>query len=91
MLKVLFILLAVLAVAAGLLLGTLNSEAVVLDLLWVQLNWPLGLVVVMMLAAGLLLGVVMTWLMAVLPLRLAHRRKVETAPPPSPPDTIDHA
>ena len=91
MLKALFILLAVLAAAAGLLLGTLNSEPVVLDLLWVQLQWPLGLVVVIMLAAGLLLGVLMTWLTAVLPLRLARRRSAGPATPVSAPDPVDHA
>lgn len=91
MLKALFILLAVLAAAAGLMLGTLNSEPVVLDLLWVQLHWPLGLVVVIMLAAGLLLGVLMTWLTAVLPLRLARRRGSEPARAVSAPDPVDHA
>jgi uncharacterized membrane protein YciS (DUF1049 family) len=91
MLKFLFILLAVVAAVAGLLLGTLNSEAVVLDLLWVQLHWPLGLVVVVMLAAGLLLGVVMTWLAAVLPLRLARRHKPAAPASTAVPDPLDHA
>lgn len=79
MYRVLFILLALLATAAGLLVGTLNSDPVTLDLLWFQLSWPLGLVVVLMFASGLLLGVVATWLFAVLPQRLAARRAANAA------------
>lgn len=74
MYRLLFILLALLATAAGLLVGTLNSDPVRLDLLWFQLEWPLGLVVVLMFASGLLLGVGATWLFAVLPQRVAARR-----------------
>ena len=36
-----FALVAVLAVIVGLLVGTLNSDKVPLDLLWFQLQWPL--------------------------------------------------
>lgn len=62
------------AVACGLLLGTLNAEPVTLDLLWVQLDWPLGLVTVMALALGVLLGIAATWIIQVWPLRMALRR-----------------
>jgi uncharacterized integral membrane protein len=39
-----FSLLAILAAAIGLAVGTFNSESVLLDLLWFQINWPLGLI-----------------------------------------------
>lgn len=74
MYRLLFILIALLAVAIGLLLGTLNAEPVTLDLLWVQLDWPLGLVLVSALTLGVLLGVAATWVLQVLPARMALRR-----------------
>ena len=75
MYKLVFIVIAVLAVAAGLILGTLNADPVLLDLLWVQLNWPLGLVLVVTLAVGILVGVMATWLLQVWPARMALRRE----------------
>ena len=69
MYRLLFLIVVVLAVALGLLVGTLNSDIARIDLLWVQLDWPLGLVVLCAAAFGLLLGVVLTWLFSVLPLR----------------------
>lgn len=80
MFKALFIVLAVLAVAFGLLLGSLNSEPVTLDLLIVQLHWPLGLVAMVILCCGILLGVVGTWLLAVLPLRFSNRKIARIEP-----------
>ncbi len=74
MYKLFFILIALMAIFAGLLLGTLNAEPVMLDLLWVQLNWPLGLVTVMALALGIILGLAATWVLQVWPLRMALRR-----------------
>lgn len=74
MYKLFFILIALVAIFCGLLLGTLNAEPVMLDLLWVQLNWPLGLVTVMALATGVFLGLAATWVLQVWPLRLALRR-----------------
>lgn len=74
MYRLLFILIALLAVAIGLLLGTLNAEPVTLDLLWVQLDWPLGLVLVSALTLGVLLGVGATWVLQVWPARMALRR-----------------
>lgn len=74
MYRIAFILITVLAVALGLLIGTLNSSSVVLDLLWIQLEWPLGLVVLAACAAGLLLGLLMAWLFSVLPLRARLRK-----------------
>ena len=74
MYRIAFILITVLAVALGLLIGTLNSSSVVLDLLWIQLEWPLGLVVLTAGAAGLLLGLLMAWFFSILPLRARLRK-----------------
>lgn len=79
-------LVVILAIAAGLLVGTLNSDSVTLDLLWVQLSWPLGLTVLLFLAVGLLLGIAFTWFGKVLPLRMRLRKaqKAPTEPTPDP-------
>lgn len=63
----------VLAIALGLLIGTLNHVTVTVDLLWVQLAWPLGLSLLAALATGLLLGWLLAWLFSILPLRLKLR------------------
>jgi uncharacterized integral membrane protein len=72
--RIAFILITVLAVALGLLIGTLNSSSVALDLLWIQLEWPLGLVVLAAAATGLLFGLLMAWLFSILPLRARLRK-----------------
>ena len=69
-----FIIVLLLAIALGLLIGTLNHEVVVVDLLWIQLHWPLGLLLLVALAVGLLLGLMLAWLFSILPLRM-HLRK----------------
>jgi uncharacterized integral membrane protein len=69
-----FIIVAVLAIALGLLLGTLNSDSVSVDLLWVQLQWPLGLLVLCVLAVGLLAGFLLAWVFGILPLRARLRK-----------------
>jgi uncharacterized integral membrane protein len=69
-----FIIVMVLAIALGLLVGTLNHEVVAIDLLWTQLHWPLGLLLLAALAVGLLVGLMLAWLFSVLPLRM-HLRK----------------
>ena len=79
MYRVAFIVVAVLAVGFGLVVGTLNSEPVRLDLLWAQVEWPLGLVTVGACAAGLLLGLLLAWLFSVLPLRARLRKTREQA------------
>ena len=58
----------------GLLLGTLNSEAVSVDLLWVQIKWPLGLLILSATTAGLLLGLCLAWFFSILPLRVQLRK-----------------
>ncbi len=80
MYRVGFILLAILAVVAGFLIGTLNAEQVTLDLLWWQLNWPLGLLIMLSLAVGLLLGVGLCWMFQVIPLKVRQRRRGQAAP-----------
>lgn len=72
-----FIVLAIAAVALGLVVGTLNSEPVVVDLLWVQIDWPLGLVMLVALTLGIALGLLLIWLSSVLPLRLRMRKLEE--------------
>ena len=72
--RLVFTLVAVLAIAVGLLVGTLNSEKVLLDLLWVQLEWPLGLLILLSMAGGLLLGLILVYLSRVFPLSLKLRK-----------------
>jgi uncharacterized membrane protein YciS (DUF1049 family) len=69
-----FILIAVLAVALGLLVGTLNADPVHVDLLWVQLEWSLGLLMLAVFASGLILGLLLAWFFSILPLRARLRR-----------------
>lgn len=74
MYRIAFILLAAAAVALGLIVGTLNSEPVVVDLLWIQLEWPLGLVMLLSTVFGLVIGSALVWLTSVLPARLKLNR-----------------
>lgn len=69
-----FYLVVIAAIALGLLVGTLNASPVSLDLLWVQLELPLGLAILLGFTVGLLAGVSMTWLGRVFPLRLQLRK-----------------
>lgn len=74
MYRIAFILVAAAAIAFGLIVGTLNSDTVVVDLLWIQLEWPLGLVILLALVAGLVVGLLLLWITAVLPVRLQLNR-----------------
>ena len=58
----------------GLVVGTLNSDPVAVNLLWVQIDWPLGLVILVSLILGFAIGMLLIWLMTVLPLRLQLRK-----------------
>jgi len=69
-----FWLIAALAVAIGLLVGTFNSDRVLLDLVWVQLQWPLGLLILAAFAIGLLTGLSLLYFAQLLPLKLRIRR-----------------
>ena len=73
-----FILVAITAIVIGLLVGTLNSDLVQLDLLWVQFELSLGLVILLGFSLGVLTGLSMLYLARVLPLRL-QLRKARTA------------
>ena len=63
-----------LAILFGLLVGTLNSDNVNVDLLWVQLDWPLGLLLLSAMVLGLLVGQLLLWLMTIVPLRMQLRK-----------------
>jgi uncharacterized integral membrane protein len=69
-----FILIAITAIVVGLLVGTLNSDPVQLDLLWVQFEIPLGLSILLGFSLGVLSGLGMIYLARVLPLRLQLRK-----------------
>lgn len=69
-----FILMAVAAIVLGLLVGTLNSSPVQLDLLWIQFELPLGLAILLGFSLGVLLGLSAIYLARVLPLRLQLRK-----------------
>lgn len=74
MYRLAFILVTVLAIVLGLVVGTLNPDTVRLDLLWVQLEWPLGLVLLTAGALGLLTGLLLAWFFSILPLRARLRK-----------------
>jgi uncharacterized integral membrane protein len=72
--RISIIIVVTLAVALGLLLGTLNSDPVSVDLLWVRISWPLGLLILSATAVGLLLGLCLAWFFSILPLRVRLRK-----------------
>ena len=74
MYRIIFIIVITVAVAMGLLVGTLNSEMVSIDLLWLSLEWPLGLLVLCALSVGLFLGLGLAWVFTILPLRFQLRK-----------------
>lgn len=78
MYRIAFIIAAFLAVALGLLVGTLNSDTVSVDLLWVQLQWPLGLLLLCVLVVGLLMGLLISWIFSVMPMKARLRKTQNT-------------
>lgn len=72
--RIAFIIVVTLAVALGLLVGTLNHEMASVDLFWVQLDWPLGLLMLAALSVGLVIGLLLAWLFRILPLRMQLRK-----------------
>lgn len=66
----------VLAIASGVMAGVLNPQVVNVDLLWVQLTWPLGLTLICILVLGVLLGLLLITLFIVWPLQM-RLRKIE--------------
>ena len=79
MYRIILIIIMVLAIGLGLILGTLNSETVTADLLWVQLQWPLGLLLLSAVGGGLVLGLVLAWLFGIIPIRAQMRRLQKAA------------
>lgn len=69
-----FGLLAALAVVVGLLVGTFNADKVSLDLLWVQLDWPLGLLLLCAFSLGLVLGLALLYVGKIIPMGLKLRK-----------------
>jgi uncharacterized integral membrane protein len=69
-----FILMAIAAIVVGLLVGTLNSGPVQLDLLWIQFELPLGLALLSGFALGLVTGLAMLYISRILPLRFQLRK-----------------
>ena len=74
MYRLAFIIVTALAVAFGLIVGTLNSDPIRVDLLWLQLEWPLGLLILAVFAVGLLVGLLLAWLFSILPKKAQLRR-----------------
>lgn len=72
--KIGFILVAIAAIVIGFIVGTLNSGPVYLDLLWIQIEIPLGLAILLGFSFGLITGLSMIYLGRVLPLRLQLRK-----------------
>ena len=69
-----FILIAIIAIVVGLLVGTLNSSPVQLDLLWIQFELPLGLAILLGFSLGVVSGLSAIYISRVLPLRLQLRK-----------------
>jgi uncharacterized integral membrane protein len=72
--RIIVILIVALALALGLVIGTLNPDPASLDLLWIQIRWPMGLLVLSACAFGLLAGIALAWVFSVLPLRARLRK-----------------
>ena len=65
---------AIIAIVIGLLIGTLNSDIIALDLLWIQFELPLGLAILLGFSVGLISGLAAIYFGRVLPLRLQLRK-----------------
>lgn len=75
MFRWLLILLVLLAAVAGLVVGVLNADPVSLDLIAIQVSLPLGALVLLALALGLVIGLVLAWLLFILPGRLRRSNR----------------
>ena len=73
-----FILMVIAAVLVGLMVGTLNSDRVQLDLLFVQFELPLGLAILLGFSLGVIVGLGVIYIARVLPL-LHQLRKARIA------------
>lgn len=76
MFRWLVLVLVLAAVIAGLVVGVLNPDSVTVDLVIARLSFPLGALMLMAVGAGVLLGLVLAWVMFVIPGRISRRRVV---------------
>ena len=74
MFRIGFVLVMLLAITLGVVTGSLNPQIVNVDLLWFQLAWPLGLTLICVLVFGALLGLLITCLFSVWPLKMRLRK-----------------
>ncbi|HET6564383.1 MAG TPA: lipopolysaccharide assembly protein LapA domain-containing protein [Xanthomonadales bacterium] len=74
MFRIGFVLVMLLAITLGVVTGSLNPQIVNVDLLWFQLAWPLGLILICILVLGALLGLLLVCLFAVWPLKMRLRK-----------------
>jgi len=84
MYRTLLYIFAAIAVILGLLIGVFNAQRVELDLFWIQLDWPLGLLIVLAFVSGLLAGILALYVLRIWPLRLTVRKLQKSVPPPQP-------
>jgi uncharacterized membrane protein YciS (DUF1049 family) len=75
MFRWLLILVLLLAATAGLVLGVLNAEIVALNLVFTELNLPLGGLVLCAMALGLIAGLLLSWLLFIVPGRVKRARR----------------
>ncbi len=68
-----------LAFVAGLVIGVLNPQIVALDLIMFDLALPLGALVLAAMVSGLMLGLILTYVLFVLPGRLVRRKRAESS------------
>ena len=84
MYRTLLYIFAAIAVILGLLIGVFNAQRVELDLFWIKLDWPLGLLIVLAFVGGLLAGILALYVVRVWPLRMTIRKLQKTVPPAPP-------
>ena len=74
--KVFTLVVVVVALIMAVALSSMNADSVALNLHWFQLNWPLGFMLLVFSALGLLLGLVLSWLLWLWP---SNRQKLPLA------------
>ncbi|NBB93108.1 MAG: DUF1049 domain-containing protein [Gammaproteobacteria bacterium] len=78
MFRWLLILLTLAAAVFGLALGVLNADPVTLDLIAGSISLPLGGLVLLAFVTGLLAGVVLAWLLFIVPGRFIRRSRASS-------------
>jgi len=77
MFRISLYILALVALLTGLIIGTLNSEPVQVDLFWWQFTAPLGGILVLAFVTGILSGIFALFVVRVMPLRLSLRKALK--------------